>query len=1798
MGDSIQGEGQLMGRLIRQLFFTVALCLLVPVLASAQTLQNSATAELNNFALDQARATITLNRLSLVDAANSSVTVDPPVVAADGIAYSTITVTMRNASDQPLAGRTVSLASSRGALDVITQPLNPTDANGVTTGEIRSVNAGITQVLATDIAEAVLLDDQPDVGFTRGEVLQLTKTVSPDRATVGDIVTYTIEIQNTTDTTIGNVRISDNAAPVLAYAAGTARLDGVTIADPTGTSPMFFDIGNVLPLVDTNGNGVADPGESGYTVLTYSMVVGAGARPGNYSNVAVAVDVCDICAASPPASAMLEIGSDPVFDLGTIIGKVFQDFDRDGFQDSGESGIGGAMVALDNGIYALTDVHGRFHFPAVEPGQRMVKLNLATIAGNARATERDKQVLSVTPGLLAKANFGVIYDLDTEAIGSDAVYGLKIDTAAEVLPDRITGSAGDLSLVVNGVQIGFADAEVELANVDANSIIHMGENGEIEPLLFRVGGTVVDRPVDNWTLRIWRDDDDNVKSMRGSGEMPQEVDWNDVDEIGELLTSGRVYFYQLEAKLGGARITSSRRMFGVNRETSISLELRGGAFAVGSHELTDQAKRLMSDAAKIMREHPDETIHINGHTDATGTRQDNQALSEARANAAFEYLVTAQELSPDRFIVTGYGEDRPVASNQTTTGRQLNRRVEIVGELTSVERARLYETRTNDLLVAMNGIELDVDDTGQFSQTLDASGADFVDLQMVDPIGQGIETLVSLPRLHLEVAADTEYQPFAGGDRGRVSAEPEPVDAEYAYWLGGQTDPGNVVAIDNNAIPLASDGAFELPLRLRSGSNRFVVSVKNSAGLVRYANLHMTAATSIDGEPVVAIEPVPTMVLKLPPEGIPMRHENLVVQGFTSPDNAVTLNDVAAEVDINGRFVASVPLTPGANEIIVTVADPLGHTGTIRRDVTYSTDSMFIMALADGKISQLRRTGNLAAAGAQSASETVTEGRVALYMKGKVLGKYLITAAFDTGQNEIGELFSDLDAIENERLITNIDPDTVYPVYGDDSKLVYDTDSQGKLYLALDGDQLDAVVGNYALSFTDTELAAYQRTLYGAHAKYESQSRTSDNRAKTHAEAFVARIDQAPVRDEIAATGGSLYFLSHTDIIEGSEQVSLLVHDQHTGLLLQRINQQRNVDYDIKYREGRVWFRRPVSSVIDDTGLIGTNLLAGHPITIQVDYETPVDGLDASVSGARFKQFFGEGGFGIGGTVIEDDRISSAYSLHGVDAELRFKGTRIVAEYAQSMGSDSLVFRSDDGGLQFAPVTTGPAQEGSAYKVAAEFDAGEWFGRPNRLLGNAYYRRLTDDFFSNGAVSQGGQRQVGAALTYKHDERNTFLMRIDDMQTGANVSSMQSSLHWRHQKDRLSLEGEFQNRSMSDANQDASIAALRAQYAWSDRITTSLEHLESLSGSVDSQSTAEVEYAPNQDLRISGRIIKGANGEAFQGGASWDSPFGRVYAEQTLPGDSGSSEATERTMIGAEAPFGAGGTAYTEYQWDHSGQQRGLRSIAGLRRDWRITRGLSLLTSGEQTTLENGTGGANEQNALIGGLSYDLNGIKISSRNEWRRQQGDADISQFASFNYGEIGLPSGFTLLGEYRLSSTDNHLQPDQSADFEEASLGFAIRPIEHDRWNVLFKLTRLDSEATPGQIDTRYDTSTADLLSADWSLQLTSWIEWVGKQAFKKKLTELDPAFEFETNTSLSIQRLNFRVPLDLSVGVEYRLLKQEEASDQRSGLLGEVMWNGMEHIGIGVGYNFTDFASDLRFDSDYSEHGWFLRLQGLY
>src|SRR5262245_49185608 len=128
------------------------------------------------------------------DALRSGVTADPPIVRADGVAESTITVRLRDAHGNPIAGREVVLSSARGGLDVLVQPLGPTDANGVVHGTIRSTMVGPTTITATATVGNVVLHDHPPVTFTRGIVLDLAKQAGEQRYVVGDAVAYRIEL--------------------------------------------------------------------------------------------------------------------------------------------------------------------------------------------------------------------------------------------------------------------------------------------------------------------------------------------------------------------------------------------------------------------------------------------------------------------------------------------------------------------------------------------------------------------------------------------------------------------------------------------------------------------------------------------------------------------------------------------------------------------------------------------------------------------------------------------------------------------------------------------------------------------------------------------------------------------------------------------------------------------------------------------------------------------------------------------------------------------------------------------------------------------------------------------------------------------------------------------------------------------------------------------------------------------------------------------------------------------------------------------------------------------------------------------------------------------------------------------------------------------------------------------------------------------------------------------------------------------------------------------------------------------
>ena len=102
----------------------------------------------------------------------------------------------------------------------------------------------------------------------------------------------------------------------------------------------------------------------------------------------------------------------------------------------------------------------------------------------------------------------------------------------------------------------------------------------------------------------------------------------------------------------------------------------GLMFNVDSYELKSETRDNLSELSKTLQKYDDTNILIEGHTDNTGTDSYNLNLSEKRASSVANYL-NDQGVKSGRITTEGYGEDQPIASNETAEGRQSNRRVEV-----------------------------------------------------------------------------------------------------------------------------------------------------------------------------------------------------------------------------------------------------------------------------------------------------------------------------------------------------------------------------------------------------------------------------------------------------------------------------------------------------------------------------------------------------------------------------------------------------------------------------------------------------------------------------------------------------------------------------------------------------------------------------------------------------------------------------------------------------------------------------------------------------------------------------------------------------------------------------------------------------------------------------------------------------------------------------------------------------------------------------------------------------------------
>jgi outer membrane protein OmpA-like peptidoglycan-associated protein len=110
-------------------------------------------------------------------------------------------------------------------------------------------------------------------------------------------------------------------------------------------------------------------------------------------------------------------------------------------------------------------------------------------------------------------------------------------------------------------------------------------------------------------------------------------------------------------------------------------------FDTGKYTLKPATQISLAKVSGILQAYPGLKLQVEGYTDSTGSQEFNQKLSENRAGAVRDFLVT-QGVQPENIASTGYGMAKPVADNNTVQGRALNRRVQLVvsGDAIGVEQ--------------------------------------------------------------------------------------------------------------------------------------------------------------------------------------------------------------------------------------------------------------------------------------------------------------------------------------------------------------------------------------------------------------------------------------------------------------------------------------------------------------------------------------------------------------------------------------------------------------------------------------------------------------------------------------------------------------------------------------------------------------------------------------------------------------------------------------------------------------------------------------------------------------------------------------------------------------------------------------------------------------------------------------------------------------------------------------------------------------------------------------------------------
>ena len=350
-------------------------------------------------------------------------------------------------------GGTVSTArTSLGTLDATTLlPANPASLGSNefgSTGVLADFTAAANPFYTVfDVAAGdpyVLNNNIPLTNCATVPNVLATKTADRRTAVLGETINYTLTFVNNTSQTFTNATFVDVLPAGLLFTPGSGAVDAVAAAPVVAGRRLEWSGLNIAPAQTIT--------------VTLSARVIAGAAIGPLTNQAWLEDATGT-RQSNIATATVDLQPEPVFDCSDVIGKVFDDRNRNGYQDNAsEPGMPGARLVSTDGTIIRTDEHGRFSVPCAALPRDLgsnytLKLDTRTLPTGYRVTTENPRVVRLTKGKFAKMNFGVsltnVVDIDLTATAfakGRVAPSAALEQAVDGLLKRISKTPSSLRL--------------------------------------------------------------------------------------------------------------------------------------------------------------------------------------------------------------------------------------------------------------------------------------------------------------------------------------------------------------------------------------------------------------------------------------------------------------------------------------------------------------------------------------------------------------------------------------------------------------------------------------------------------------------------------------------------------------------------------------------------------------------------------------------------------------------------------------------------------------------------------------------------------------------------------------------------------------------------------------------------------------------------------------------------------------------------------------------------------------------------------------------------------------------------------------------------------------------------------------------------------------------------------------------------------------------------------------------------------------------------------------------------------